>query len=146
MKLNGRILYLLDDAQDVRAQLDGHNFAYNAEPLAFAVNTDGMISGQACTLGYTGEILGPHFLKNFKNVVDEGDVKSGGFAKYFNSTTRKIYGNLPGAAALQLGHLKIGPARMPDRKGESRRAYCVFLVRVSQRFRLLANDLIQRNC
>ena len=38
-----------------------------------------MISGQACTLGYTGEILGPHFLKNFKNVVEEGDVKKGGF-------------------------------------------------------------------
>jgi len=79
VKLSGRILYLVDDPGNIRAQLDGHEFAYNAEPLAFAVNTDGMISGQACTLGYTGEILGPHFLKNFKNVVAEGDVQSGGF-------------------------------------------------------------------
>jgi 3-isopropylmalate/(R)-2-methylmalate dehydratase large subunit len=80
MKLTGRILWLVDDPAVVRAQLDGadvvpaHDAAYH-----FGVNTDAMISGAACTLGYTGEILGPWFLDNFKEVVKKGDVRGGGF-------------------------------------------------------------------
>ncbi|MCA9712620.1 MAG: hypothetical protein KDK70_42725, partial [Myxococcales bacterium] len=31
------------------------------------------------TLGYTGEILGPYFLQNFKESIPEGGVKDGGF-------------------------------------------------------------------
>jgi 3-isopropylmalate/(R)-2-methylmalate dehydratase large subunit len=38
-----------------------------------------MISGAACTLGYTGDILGPYFLENFKEVVRKDAIKSGGF-------------------------------------------------------------------
>ena len=37
--------------------------------LHFGVNTDAMINGAACTLGYTGDILGPYFLQNFKETV-----------------------------------------------------------------------------
>ena len=38
-----------------------------------------MISGRACTLGYTGEILGPYFLENFLEAVGKDDVRAGGF-------------------------------------------------------------------
>jgi 3-isopropylmalate/(R)-2-methylmalate dehydratase large subunit len=79
VKLDGRILFLIEHTEDLRSQLDGEDFAYGGQPLSFAVNTDAMISGQACTLGYTGQILGPHFLKNFQETVGEGDVQRGGF-------------------------------------------------------------------
>ena len=39
--------------------------------LHYGVNTDAMINGARCTLGYTEEILGPYFLENFKEVIDE---------------------------------------------------------------------------
>jgi 3-isopropylmalate/(R)-2-methylmalate dehydratase large subunit len=45
----------------------------------YGVNTDAMISGKACTYGYTGEILGPWFLENFLEVVQAGDVQKGDF-------------------------------------------------------------------
>jgi 3-isopropylmalate/(R)-2-methylmalate dehydratase large subunit len=79
MKLKGRVLYLTDDSDILRRQLDGEEVAGRDLDKHFAVNTDAMISGQACTLGYTGEILGPHFLNTFKDTVAEGDVASGGF-------------------------------------------------------------------
>ncbi|MBK9755052.1 MAG: hypothetical protein IPO88_16415 [Nannocystis sp.] len=82
MKLRGRILWLTDDPELLRAQLAGKDLeipASAAPPLNFAVNTDGMISGAACTLGYTGNILGPYFLENFKEVIAKDSVKNGGF-------------------------------------------------------------------
>lgn len=79
MKLNGRVLYLSDDASELRAQLDGTDLAYAGQPLHYGVNTDLMISGAACTLGYTGAILGPWFLENFKETIKKGDVQRGGF-------------------------------------------------------------------
>ena len=79
MKLTGRILYLTENANDLRRQLDGESLDCRDDDKHFAVNTDAMISGQACTLGYTPEILGPHFLKNFKETVAEDDVRKGGF-------------------------------------------------------------------
>jgi 3-isopropylmalate/(R)-2-methylmalate dehydratase large subunit len=63
----------------LRRQLDGETIEGRDEPKAFAVNTDAMISGQACTLGYTPIILGPHFLKNFKETVAEDEIRKGGF-------------------------------------------------------------------
>src|SRR5688572_9254700 len=48
-------------------------------PYAYGVNTDAMISGQACTLGYTPDILGPWFLENFQETVKKDDVLEGGF-------------------------------------------------------------------
>jgi 3-isopropylmalate/(R)-2-methylmalate dehydratase large subunit len=80
VKLTGRILHLVDDAQAVRAQLAGTNLPHNlAADYVYGVNTDLMISGRACTLGYTGEVLGPWFLHNFLDIVEEGGVQSGGF-------------------------------------------------------------------
>jgi len=82
MKLTGRILWLTEDSDQLRQQLEGTDLdasAADAPALHFAVNTDAMISGAACTLGYTGEILGPYFLNNFKEQVQKDSVKDGGF-------------------------------------------------------------------
>jgi 3-isopropylmalate/(R)-2-methylmalate dehydratase large subunit len=78
MKLTGRILHLKQDAADLRAQLTGADTHSQAD-YVYGVNTDGMISGRACTLGYTPDILGPYFLENFLETVSESDVKNGGF-------------------------------------------------------------------
>lgn len=82
MQLTGRILWLTDDSQALAQQLGGVDPEFDpADPpaLHFGVNTDAMINGAACTLGYTGEILGPYFLQNFKDVVEVEGVQSGGF-------------------------------------------------------------------
>ena len=77
MKLTGRILHLFSDSGKIGAQLDGA--ASIGDSYHYGVNTDAMISGQACTLGYTPEVLGPYFLQNFLEVVPKNGVKSGGF-------------------------------------------------------------------
>ncbi len=79
MKLTGRILFLTDDAELLRRQLAGANLDLAAATLHYGVNTDLMISGAACTLGYTGDILGPWFLEKFKEVVEKDTIKDGGF-------------------------------------------------------------------
>jgi 3-isopropylmalate/(R)-2-methylmalate dehydratase large subunit len=80
VKQTGRMLHLVDDARAVAAQLAGEDLPLDhGKPYVYGVNTDLMISGRACTLGYTGEILGPWFLENFLEVVTEGAVKAGGF-------------------------------------------------------------------
>jgi 3-isopropylmalate/(R)-2-methylmalate dehydratase large subunit len=84
MKLNGRILFLTDDAELLGRQLNPAGSAaeeqdLSASALHYGVNTDLMISGAACTLGYTGAILGPWFLENFKEVVHKDSVREGGF-------------------------------------------------------------------
>ena len=79
MRLTGRVLTLFDDPSRIRAQLDGQDQTWSGEPLAFGVNTDAMISGAACTLGYTPDVLGPYFLENFKEVVEKGEIRGGGF-------------------------------------------------------------------
>jgi len=80
MKLNGRILWLTDDPQQISAQLGGADLNLGHDtPFHFAVNTDAMISGAACTLGYTGDILGPYFLENFKDTVTKDSVRTGNF-------------------------------------------------------------------
>jgi 3-isopropylmalate/(R)-2-methylmalate dehydratase large subunit len=78
LKLNGRVLHLLADASLLREQLDGQPVS-DPDTYAYGVNTDAMISGQACTLGYTPEILGPYFLQNFQETVAKDDVRGGGF-------------------------------------------------------------------
>ncbi|HHO52514.1 MAG TPA: hypothetical protein ENK18_17010 [Deltaproteobacteria bacterium] len=81
MKLNGRILHLVDDPDAIRRQLAGEDLRDDPDlSYVYGVNTDLMISGRACTLGYTGEILGPYFLENFLDVIEEGGVKRGGFS------------------------------------------------------------------
>lgn len=80
MKLDGRILWLTEDPALLRAQLDGSDVPPQpASALKYGVNTDAMINGAACTLGYTGDILGPYFLENFQEVVKKDDVKRGDF-------------------------------------------------------------------
>jgi 3-isopropylmalate/(R)-2-methylmalate dehydratase large subunit len=80
MKLTGRVLHIVDDPAKLRAQLAGDDTPPAADAAyVYGVNTDAMISGQACTLGYTGEILGPYFLENFQEVVPKDGVKGGGF-------------------------------------------------------------------
>ena len=78
MKLTGRVLVLTNESATITAQLEGAAAARDGE-LHYGVNTDAMISGQACTLGYTPEILGPYFLENFKEVISAGDVQHGGY-------------------------------------------------------------------
>ena len=82
MKLTGRVLWLTENADSIGQQLQGEkvDFDPSAPPsMHYGVNTDAMINGAACTLGYTGEILGPYFLQNFKETVDKDSVKNGGF-------------------------------------------------------------------
>jgi 3-isopropylmalate/(R)-2-methylmalate dehydratase large subunit len=75
MKLTGRILHLLDDPAALRRQLDGADHVpTDDDAYVFGVNTDAMISGRACTLGYTPAVLGPHFLADFQEVVGAGDI------------------------------------------------------------------------
>lgn len=82
MKLTGKILHLVDDPAALKAQLQGdeqpaQRFAPDA--YVYGVNTDAMISGQACTLGYTGAILGPYFLENFLETIPKDGIRMGGF-------------------------------------------------------------------
>lgn len=80
MKLTGRLLFLTDDADLLARQLRGEDLADGADlPLHYGVNTDLMISGAACTLGYTPEILGPWFLQDFKETVGHEQIRQGGF-------------------------------------------------------------------
>lgn len=79
MKLTGRVLVLTDDAALLSAQLNGESVDADGHPLHYGVNTDAMISGRACTLGYTPEILGPYFLENFKESISKSDVQQGGY-------------------------------------------------------------------
>mgnify|MGYP001178848144 CR=1 FL=1 len=80
MKLRGRILYLTEDPNQIAAQFGGTDLRLSADAdMHYGVNTDAMISGRACTLGYTPTILGPYFLENFKETVAKDDVRTGGF-------------------------------------------------------------------
>ncbi len=82
MKLTGRVLWLTEDGDDVARQLGGDDLTASpsAPPaLHYGVNTDAMISGAACTLGYTPPILGPYFLENFKEAVPKDGVRNGDF-------------------------------------------------------------------
>jgi len=79
LKLSKRILYLSDDPNQLKDQLEGDNLDGAPDQLTFGVNTDAMISGRACTFGYTPEVLGPYFLQNFKEIIQESDVANGGF-------------------------------------------------------------------
>lgn len=79
MKLTGRVLTLFDDPAKIRRQVGGEDVAFDGSDLHYGVNTDLMISGQACTLGYTPDVLGPYFLENFKEEVTQDTIRSGGF-------------------------------------------------------------------
>ncbi len=90
MKLHGRVLVLTEDADTIRQQLDGDDVPHSGQDFHYGVNTDAMISGQACTLGYTPEVLGPYFLENFKETVAKDDVRSGGGGRFFLEVCKEI--------------------------------------------------------
>ena len=79
MKLVGRILHLVDDPARLQAQLDGETPSLDDLEYVYGVNTDAIISGRACTLGYTPEILGPYYLENFLDTVSKDSIRSAGF-------------------------------------------------------------------
>lgn len=82
MKLTGRVLWLTDESGPIAAQLAGTSVPFsgaNPPPLHYGLNTDAIISGAACTLGYTGEILGPYFLEHFQETIKKDSVREGGF-------------------------------------------------------------------
>jgi len=79
VKLDGRILHLVDDAAQLQSQLDGSPLGQTTTEYVYGVNTDAMISGRACTLGYTPTVLGPWFLHNFLDTVDESEIQRGQF-------------------------------------------------------------------
>jgi len=79
MRLTGRVLHLVDDTTELADQLTGGAPPTSPGTYVYGVNTDAMISGRACTLGYTEEILGPYFLENFQDIVQKDGVKAGGF-------------------------------------------------------------------
>ena len=80
MKLTGRMLHLVDDPATLSRQLQGEDLPHDADvSYLYGVNTDLIISGRACTLGYTAEILGPYFLENLLDTIRKEDVQRGGF-------------------------------------------------------------------
>ncbi|MED5371984.1 MAG: aconitase family protein [Myxococcota bacterium] len=78
MKLSGRILHLTADPKLLAAQLKGLDPQLVDADYHFAVNTDAMISGRACTLGYTPQVLGPWFLQDFLETVEHDAVRGFG--------------------------------------------------------------------
>ena len=79
MKLTGRVLHLVSDVEILGSQLAGGDLPEGDHAYVYGVNTDAIISGRACTLGYTPAILGPHFLDNFLDTVETDSVRAGGF-------------------------------------------------------------------
>ena len=79
MKLTGRVFHLFDDAELLDSQLKGGDIEGASAEYVYGVNTDAIISGRACTLGYTPAVLGPYFLENFRDVVTKDSVRTGGF-------------------------------------------------------------------
>lgn len=79
MKLTGRVLHLVSNPDALSGQLGGASPDLADAAYHYGVNTDAMISGRACTLGYTPEVLGPYFLENFLEAVSKDDVRTGGF-------------------------------------------------------------------
>lgn len=97
MRLHGRVLHLLQNPEEIRAQLDGEDLSPPPEAsYVYGVNTDAMISGRACTLGYTPDVLGPWFLHRFLETVEREEVLRGGFqvlvggAAYGSGSSREV--------------------------------------------------------
>ena len=65
MKLTGRVLVLTEGP--LSSSFTGWRLLGADALLHYGVNTDAMISGQACTWVHT-QVLGPYFLENFKKL------------------------------------------------------------------------------
>jgi 3-isopropylmalate/(R)-2-methylmalate dehydratase large subunit len=108
MKVAPRILWLTEDEQALGEQISGKIMAPEqaaSHALHYGVNTDAMISGAACTLGYTPEILGPHFLHNFKEKIDHSSILDQGFEVIVGG---EAYGSGSSREAAVVAHLGAG--------------------------------------
>jgi 3-isopropylmalate/(R)-2-methylmalate dehydratase large subunit len=82
-QLNGRILYLTQDLQLIKRQLEGEEIPTpsNSE-LAFGVSTDELAPNRVC-LQYTGhedDLLGNNLLTGYRGgVIKEGEILNGNF-------------------------------------------------------------------
>ena len=125
MKLEGRALWLTEDETLLKKQLDGAPLTESGPRLQYGVNTDAIISGAACTLGYTGEILGPYLLENFKNVVRRGDISEGDFEIVVGGDA---YGTGSSREAAVVAHqgagIKLVVARSFQRIFQENMVYC----------------------
>lgn len=74
---------MTEDSSAIRDQLAGKPFNFTGEPLLFGISTDTIINGAACTLGYTEDVLGPHFMVGKGDVIREGEIKAGNFSVVF---------------------------------------------------------------
>ncbi|MBX2811253.1 MAG: hypothetical protein KTR25_05565 [Myxococcales bacterium] len=82
IQLRGRVLWLTDEPDLLSEQLQGIDLEASASDhptLRYGINTDAMISGAACTKGYTPEILGPHFLEGLDELVPYDGIREGKF-------------------------------------------------------------------
>lgn len=125
MKLTGRVLWLTEDETLISRQLSGEVLQGSIPTLQYGVNTDAIISGAACTLGYTGEILGPYLLENFKNVIKKDDVAQGGFEVIVGGDA---YGTGSSREAAVVAHqgagIKLVVARSFQRIFQENMVYC----------------------
>ena len=81
--LSGRVLYLTQDPDLIRQQIDGENIHASQSPeLAFGVSTDEIAPNRIC-LQYTGHeknLLGNNLLTGFRGgAIKPGDILNGGF-------------------------------------------------------------------
>lgn len=108
MKLHGRVLHLAADPKAIAEQLQGVDLGAPPQSYHYGVNTDAIISGRACTLGYTPAVLGPHLLENFLDVVGENSVADGKFqvlvggAAYGSGSSREVAVVAHAGAGIQL--------------------------------------------
>ena len=79
MNLTRRVFHVADDPALIARQLAGEDVAPDEVRYHYGVNTDAIISGRACTLGYTEEVLGPHLLVDYLDTIRVDDVRAGGF-------------------------------------------------------------------
>jgi 3-isopropylmalate/(R)-2-methylmalate dehydratase large subunit len=79
VKIEGRILYVTEDASLLAAQLGGKDLAYDPErPLVSNISTDELTPGWVCY--YYDETLGRYCLLGLRGgVVQKDSIKNGGF-------------------------------------------------------------------
>ena len=101
------IFYYTDSEAQVQSQLNGDHFEFTSELLKFGISTDTIINGAACTLGYTPEILGPHFLVGKGDVIHEDAILSGNYSVV---VAGKSYGSGSSSEVAVVAHRGAGAA------------------------------------
>lgn len=80
IRFEGRILYITEDPELLRSQLDGQDLDYDPErPLRNNISTDEITPGWVCF--YYDETLGRYSMVGLKGgKVEKDDLKNGGFS------------------------------------------------------------------